>query len=137
MTPDDITNQELLSALTQQLGIITDNMMVRKDVEEIVDGAIQKAVAPLATKEELKKLATKEELKKLATKDDLDAMEQRFEEKFATKEDVGRLEQKMRNGQRANVQHHLVTRQAIGDINRELISLREGLARAASSAESV
>ena len=78
---EDITNQQLLDALSQQLGTISDNMVVRADVEEIVEGKIQQAVKGLATKDELKVaikgLATKDELKVaikgLATRDELKA----------------------------------------------------------------
>lgn len=50
---NDITNQQLLDALTRQLETISDNMVVRKDVEEIVEDKIGKAVNSLATKDEL------------------------------------------------------------------------------------
>ncbi len=36
MAGDDITNKQLLDALTQQLAVIADNMMTRRDIEEIV-----------------------------------------------------------------------------------------------------
>lgn len=87
MHANDLTNQELLAALTEQLGVITDNMV------------------------------TKDDLKGFATKDDL-------------KVEIARLERKVTEGQAINIQHHLATREMIGDLNRQYTHLREGLAHA-------
>lgn len=75
MKKNDITNQQLLDALTQQLGVITDNM--------------------------------------------------------ATKDDIARLERRIKSTHTVNIQHHLATKGAIGDLHQELTKLRQGLAQAA------
>lgn len=72
----DISNKQLLRAMTDQLGVITDNMATKKDLDDRLKG--------FATKDDLKAFATKDdlraELKSYATKADLKA--------FATKADV-------------------------------------------------
>lgn len=68
-------------------------------------------------------------------------LEQRLEARFAgmaTKEDLhqfgkqleDRLSAKIASSQTTNIRHHLETRQAIGDLNRQFTALREGLAHA-------
>jgi len=64
---------------------ILPTLATKKDLEafptnEDLQRAIDHAIAPLATKEDLKAFATKEDLKAFATKEDLKA--------FATKEDL-------------------------------------------------
>jgi hypothetical protein len=46
----DITNTELLAALTNQLGVITDNMATKKDVREIVRAVVHVEVSRLERK---------------------------------------------------------------------------------------
>jgi hypothetical protein len=46
----DITNTELLAALTHQLGVITDNMATKKDVREIVRAVVHVEVSRLERK---------------------------------------------------------------------------------------
>ncbi len=92
---DDITNRQLLDAMTQQLGVITDNMVTKKDLQN-----------------ELKRFATKDDLKRFATKDDLKSAE-------------ARLQRSIRSSHSINVGHHLETRSMIGDLYRETKSLRE------------
>jgi hypothetical protein len=72
MKKTDPSNAELLE-------FIQDNVATKEDIKQ--------AIAPLATKEELKTLATKEELKNLATKEDLQLL--------ATKEELRRVELKV------------------------------------------
>jgi hypothetical protein len=84
----DITNRELLEAMTQQLGIITDNMVTKKDLREVLQDYptkrdLKEILKDYATKDDLKRFATKEDLKRFATKDDL--------KRFATKEDLKRF----------------------------------------------
>jgi hypothetical protein len=96
----DITNRQLLDELTDQLGVISDNMVVKKDVEEIVEEIVGNATKGLATKDELNSA-------------------------------VLRLESKLDSHQKATVSHHLETRAEIGNLNKELGQMREGLAQAA------
>lgn len=103
----DITNQQLLDALTDQLGAITENMATKNDVQEIVH-------------DHTRGFATKDDLKPFATKTDLDSA-------------ITRLERKISSNQTVNIKHHLETRQAIGDLNHKFDTLREGLARAAEA----
>lgn len=139
----DITNQQLLDAMTAQLGVITDNMVTKDDLKE--------ELKSFATKEDLKSFVTKDDLKSelqnFATKDDLKQELQNFPTKddlkqelegFATKSNltdtvntaVIRLQRTIAEGRAINVHHHLETRKAIGDLTREHTALREGIARA-------
>ena len=88
-------------------------MVVREDVEEIVEDKIQRAVKGLATKDELKAA-----VKDLATREELNS-------------GLSRLERKISNYQKANINHHLETRKEIGKLNKEFGQIREGLAHAA------
>jgi hypothetical protein len=115
----DITNQQLLDALTDQLGIITENMVTRDDVQKIV-------------REETKGFATKDDLKAFVTKDDLKDIERRMATKDDLNSAVTRLERKISSNHTVNIKHHLETRKAIGDLNRKFDHLREGLASAAN-----
>lgn len=101
----DTSNKNLLEVMTQQLGVITDNMVTKKDLKEELKAFV--------TKDDLK-----EELKHFATKDDLQRVETR-------------LERKIESSKKANVAHHLRTRADIGRLNRQFSNLREGLSRAA------
>ncbi|HVX24246.1 MAG TPA: hypothetical protein VG992_02795 [Candidatus Saccharimonadales bacterium] len=108
--PNDLTNQQLLTALAQQLGVMSEAMAtkddLRKEVAQIrsemaTKDDLRKEVAQIrsematkedltrevsqirsemATKEDLKAFATKEDIANMATKDDLKA--------FATKDDL-------------------------------------------------
>ncbi len=55
-----------------------DVKIIRGLVKEEVTDAITKAVAPLATQDQLKSLVTKDEAKSFATKDDLKKTEERL-----------------------------------------------------------
>src|SRR5882672_7667175 len=99
---DDISNQQLLEALTAMM-----QAFVTKDyLDERLQGfATKDDLKAFATKDDLKAFATKdyldERLQAFATKDDLKQMEQRLEQK---------LSRKIKEGQVINTQHHMETR---------------------------
>lgn len=143
MADKDITNRDLLTAMTQQLAVITDNMVTKQDL-----------------KEELKRFATKNDLKRLednmnrrfkgvdrrfqevdqrfANADQrfdkmdhrfdkvdqrFDKMDQRFDkvDRRFDKMDhrFDRLERQVRSNHTVNVAHHLETRSMVGDLYRK------------------
>lgn len=124
----DITNQQILDELIGLEKTIKNDLrdMARKTDLKIM--AIKDDLKGMATKEDIRDMATKADLEGMATKVDIRGM--------ATKDDLKqvhiRLERKIASGQAANVQYHLQTREAIGNLNRQFGSLREGLARAAA-----
>ena len=104
----DPTTQQILSkidTMSGQLSVITEHMVTKDDLEE--------RLKPFATKDELKKA-----LENVATRDDLH---------HAT----ARLECKLDSHQRANIGHHLVVRESLGNLHRQVGGLREGLSQAA------
>ena len=108
--------QELLVAMTEQLGVITDNMVTKEDLIE--------QIAQCATKEDLKRFATKDDLGQFATKDDLSESTNRLDGR------LDRIERRIIEGRKVNVQHHLTTRKMIGDLTKEHAALRQGIAKA-------
>jgi len=130
---NDITNQQLLEALTDQLGVITDQMVTKTDL-----------------KRELKRFSTKKDLKRLEAK--LAATQSDLEAKLAdTKADLGaknglqqleqslgkatiRLERSIKSSHTVNIRHHLETRDMLGNPNHKFDNLRQGLAQAAKPA---
>jgi len=106
----DITNQQLLDALTDQLGIITDQMVTKDD--------LNKELERFANKEDLERFATKDDLQRLAAKNDLEhsAINQNINNVLTR---LTRLERKVDSGRTANVKHHLETRKMIGDLSRQ------------------
>jgi hypothetical protein len=122
----DITNQQLLEAMTESIQNIADNMVTKKDLDE--------RLKAFATREELD-----ERLKSFATKDDLKLAETSLQAKITGVETSlqakitlaeTRLERKLASASAANVKHHLETRKMIGDLSRSHDALREGLAQA-------
>ena len=100
----DISNQQLLSAMTQQLSVITDVMATRDDIaymatkddikgmatkDDVKGMATKDDIADMATKADISKMATKEDIKAMATKDDIKGM--------ATKDDLKKLGDDMRS----------------------------------------
>lgn len=63
----DVSSKSLLEAMTEQLGVITDNMVTKQDLKEELKHFVTKD----DLKEELKRFATKDELKDFATKKDV------------------------------------------------------------------
>jgi hypothetical protein len=151
MGPHDLTNQQLLTALSEQLGVITDAMATKDDLKNFITKEDAKA---FATKQDLKNFITKEDAKAFATKDDLKAMatkqdlvqlrvglETRMDDlagRMATKDDLRQMEtrltRKLDSHKVASVHHHLLTRSMIGDVNRQITHVREGLRQAADGA---
>jgi hypothetical protein len=177
MGPHDLTNQQLLTALSEQLGVITDAMATKDDLKNFITKEDAKAFATkqdlknfitkedakaFATKDDLKAFATKQDLtelrtgleSKMATKDDLKAMATKqdlvqlrvgletrmddLEGRMATKDDLRQMEtrltRKLDSHKVASVHHHLLTRSMIGDVNRQITHVREGLRQAADGA---
>jgi hypothetical protein len=108
---NDISNQQLLDALTDQLGVITDNMVTKQDLEERLDERFERFEIEFGKKLD----------KKLDEK-----LEKKFTEKLkdvATKSDIARLERRIASNHTVNIKHHLETRASIGNLNAELSGL--------------
>lgn len=134
---NDLTNKQLLNAVAQMFAETNewlDERLAAFATKEYLDERLaafatkeylDERLKAFATKEYLdgclKAFATKEDLKAFATKEDLKA--------FATKEDLKaseqRLARKIDGHQRANIQHHLESRRAIGELGREIYRFRE------------
>lgn len=99
-------NKQLLKALNQQLGTITDNMATKDDLRQ----TLKNHPTHTDLKQAFKDCATKEDIKSLDSKIDQVA---------------GRLERKILSVRAVNVRHHLETRKEIGKLNRELTEMRE------------
>ncbi|HVX24018.1 MAG TPA: hypothetical protein VG992_01605 [Candidatus Saccharimonadales bacterium] len=101
MGPYDLTNQQLLSTLVEQLGVITGTFATKEDLQAFV------------TKKDLQRLESV-----MATKSDLQQMEKR-------------LIRQLNSHKAASTRHHLETRQMIGELHQQHQQLREGLLQAA------
>lgn len=126
----DISNQQLLTAMTDQLSVITATMATKDDLKDLRQETKDDLKAlRMATKSDIEglRMATKVDLDALrstmATKDDLVLLEATVASKMDLKQVQVSLQAKIRSGQAANIKHHLETRKAIGDLNRALSSL--------------
>jgi hypothetical protein len=66
MADEDITNQQLLDALTDQLGTITDHMITKDDLKGF------------ATKDDIKAFATKAEVKEIVREETADIRDEQL-----------------------------------------------------------
>ena len=115
----DITNQQLLDSMTEQVGVIIKNELKAFATKD----DLKTALKDYPTKQDLKN-ELKNELKAYATKDDLND---------GLKALQLRLERRIADSQRINVQHHLATRKEIGGLNKDYSNLRDRLTRAADA----
>jgi hypothetical protein len=121
MADKDMTNQQLFEALKAECATKDDlkAFPTKADLDErLKNFATKEDLTAFATKDDLKSFATKEDLKAFATKADLDQA-------------VVRLERKMEGYHKVNRAHHLAVRADVGQLNKEVGMIREGLASAA------
>jgi len=103
----DLTNQQLLEAISDMFQGITDIMVTKDDLKQALDN--------YPSKDDLKQA-----LNDYPTKDDLKVALGDHPTKNDLKRELGHLERRVGHVHTTNVHHHLETRAMLGELNRKL-----------------